>query len=53
MGYTIPDGTKFATSNLSHCAVADDVGDPLTLAHDTHEAIGARDLFDRTPPEDL
>ena len=34
MTYTIPAGTKFATLNLSRCAVADDVSDPQTLAHD-------------------
>ena len=34
MAYTIPDGTKFATLNLARCAVADDISDPLTLAHD-------------------
>jgi len=34
MAYTIPDGTKFATLNLAHCSVADDVSDPLALAHD-------------------
>lgn len=34
MEYTIPDGNKFATLNLAHCSVADDVSDPLALAHD-------------------
>ena len=34
MAYTIPDGTKFATLNLAHCAVAGDISDAQTLAHD-------------------
>jgi hypothetical protein len=34
MTHTIPRSTKFATLNLTHCAVVDDFSDPLTLAHE-------------------